>query len=145
MAIERTYVVPLRRGFLKSPRYKRSKKAVRVLREFLVRHMKSENVLIMSELNVAIWQHGIRNPPSRVKINVQKDDKGVVKAQLFGLPFEKAPKAEKKKAAKKEVAKETKAPEAKVQEKPAVPKTAEPAKKAAPKKAVKKEAPAKTQ
>lgn len=145
MTIERTYVVPLRRGFLKSPRYKRSKKAVRVLREFLVRHMKSENVLIMSELNVAIWQHGIRNPPSRVKINVQKDDKGVVKAQLFGLPFEKSQVKKEKKAAKKEVSKEPKSSEAKTQEKAAAPKVAEPAKKAAPKKAVKKEAPAKAQ
>lgn len=95
----------------------------------------------MSELNVAIWQHGIRNPPSRVKINVQKDDKGVVKAQLFGLPFEKSQVKREKKAAKKE----PKSSETKTQEKAAAPKVAEPAKKAAPKKAVKKEAPATAQ
>lgn len=139
MAVERTYVVPLRRGFLKSPRYKRAKKAVRVLREFLVRHMKSEDVRILSELNVAIWHHGIKNPPSRVKINVKKDDKGVVTAQLFGVPFEKVEvKKEKKAPVKKEVKTEAAPAEVKTE----VPK-AEPAKKAAPKKATKKEAPAK--
>jgi len=140
MAVERTYVVPLRRGFLKSPRYKRAKKAVRVLREFLVRHMKSEDVRILSELNVAIWHHGIKNPPSRVKINVKKDDKGVVTAQLFGVPFEKVEvKKEKKAPVKKEVKTEAAPAEVKTE----APK-AEPAKKAAPKKAVKKEAPAKS-
>jgi len=96
--------------------------------------MKSEDVRILSELNVAIWGHGIKNPPSRVKINVKKDDKGVVVAQLFGLPFEKV-EAKKKAPAKKEAAK-TESVEA--------PK-AEPVKKAAPKKAVKKEAPTKAQ
>ncbi len=142
MAVERTYVVPLRRGFLKSPRYKRAKKAVRVLREFLVRHMKSEDVRILSELNVAIWHHGIKNPPSRVKINVKKDDKGVVTAQLFGIPFEK-PVAKKKAPAKKAVAEAEVKSEKPAEVKAEVPK-AEPAKKAAPKKAVKKEAPVKT-
>jgi len=144
MAVERTYVVPLRRGFLKSPRYKRAKKAVNTLRAFLVRHMKSKDVRILSELNVAIWGHGIKNPPSRVKINVKKDDKGVVTAQLFGVPFEKV--EVKKAPAKKEVA-EKKAEvksEKSAEVKTEAPK-AEPAKKTAPKKAVKKEAPAKAQ
>lgn len=141
MAVERTYVVPLRRGFLKSPRYKRAKKAVNTLREFLVRHMKSEDVRILSELNVAIWGHGIKNPPSRVKINVKKDDKGVVVAQLFGVPFEKVEVKEEKKAPAKKEAEKKAAGVA--SEKTAEVKTEAPAKKAAPKKVVKKEAPAK--
>ena len=37
--IERTYNVPLRREWLKSPKYKRSKKAITGLRIFLIRHM----------------------------------------------------------------------------------------------------------
>jgi ribosomal protein L31E len=104
--------------------------------------MKSEDVRILSELNVAIWGHGIKNPPSRVKINVKKDDKGVVVAQLFGVPFEKVEvKKEKKAPAKKEVAQKAEVKS----EKPAEVKSEAPAKKAAPKKAVKKEAPAETQ
>lgn len=104
MAVERTYTIPLRREWLKSVKYKRAKKAVKAIREFLMRHMKAslENVRLGKHLNLELWKHGIKNPPSRVKVNVTKDDKGVVVAELFG-----APKAEKK------VAKPTKLTDAK--------------------------------
>lgn len=98
-AIERTYTIPLRREFLKSPKYKRTKKAVIGLRAFLVHHMKSEDVRIGKSVNLEIWKHGIRNPPSRVKVNVTKDDKGVVRAELFGA---KVPRTAEKKEAKPE-------------------------------------------
>ena len=123
--MERTYVVPLRKGWLKASRYRRAKKAVNTLREFLVRHMKSEDVRLMPELNVSLWQHGMKNPPSRVKINVVKDDKGVVKAQLFGVPMAAEVKEAPKKGLMKKVAekvtgkKEGKKVEAPVEEKSA--------------------------
>ena len=101
MALERTYTIPLRRGWVKAARYKRAKKAVKTLREFLIHHMKSEEVLLMPELNVELWKHGMKNPPSRVKVNVTKDDKGVVKAQLFGKPMVEEKKEEKKGLVKK--------------------------------------------
>jgi hypothetical protein len=43
----------------------------------------------------------MRNPPSRVKVNVSKDDKGVVKAQLFGESMTQEVKEEKKGIVKK--------------------------------------------
>ena len=101
MALERTYTIPLRKGWLKAPRYKRAKKAVNTLREFLVRHMKSDDVRLLPELNLEIWKHGMKNPPPRVKVNVVKDDKGVVKAQLFGIKIEEKKPEEKKSVVKK--------------------------------------------
>ncbi len=98
-AIERTYTIPLRREWLKSVKYKRAKKAVRAICDFLMRHMKiteREDIKIGKYLNLELWKHGIKNPPSRVKVNVTKDDKGVVRAELVG-----APKEEKKVEAKK--------------------------------------------
>ena len=44
--LERTYNVPLRKEFLKVPKYKRAKKAVKALKQFLAKHMKSDNVKI---------------------------------------------------------------------------------------------------
>ena len=44
--LERTYNVPLRKEFLKVPKYKRAKKAVTALKQFLVKHMKSDNIKI---------------------------------------------------------------------------------------------------
>ena len=143
MALERTYTIPLRRGWLKAPRYKRAKKAINTLKEFLVRHMKSDDVRLMPELNLEVWKHGMKNPPSRVKVNVVKDDKGVVKAQLFGVKIEEKP-VEKKSVMKKITEKVTGV--VKTTEKPAeakveTPKTAAPeVKPAEPKKEVPKPA-----
>ena len=128
MAVERTYIIPLRRGWVKAARYKRAKKAVNTLKEFLVRHMKSETVLLMPELNIELWKHGMKNPPSRVKVNVVKDDKGVVKAQLFGKPMAEEKKEEEKKGIVKKIAetvtgkKEEAKPEVKAEAKPETPK-----------------------
>ncbi len=108
-ALERTYTIPLRKEWLKAQKYKRAKKAIAGLRKFLQRHMKSENILLGTHLNLEIWKHGIRNPPSRVKVNVTKDDKGVVKAELFGIKVEEPKKEETK---KEEVKKEEKKEEA---------------------------------
>ena len=81
--LERTYNVPLRKEYMKVPRWRRTQKAVSALRKFLTRHMKSENIKLSKELNEAVWKHGIRNPPHHVKVKVVKDDKGVVNADLF--------------------------------------------------------------
>ncbi len=84
IAIERTYNIPLRKEYQKAPNWKRTPKAVVALQEFLVRHMKSEDIKIGNDVNRLIWQHGIQNPPHHVKVTAKKDDKGVVSVSLFG-------------------------------------------------------------
>lgn len=98
--LERTYNVPLRKEYMKAPRWNRTKKAVTALRQFLAKHMKSENVLLSKGLNEEIWKHGIQNPPHHIKIKAVKDDKGVVKADLFDA---EKPASKKNKTDKKEV------------------------------------------
>ena len=99
--LERTYNVPLRREYLKAPRWQRTKKAVTALRQFLAKHMKAEEVKLSKELNEEMWKHGIKNPPHQIKVKAVKDDKGVVKAELFGAE-KPASKKEKKAPAEKE-------------------------------------------
>ena len=94
--LEREYNVPLRREWLKVPLYKRSNKAVKALREFLVKHMKSEDIKLGKYVNELIWQHGIRNPPHHVKVKVVKYDDGVVKAELVGKEYQEALKSKPK-------------------------------------------------
>ncbi|MFA6888901.1 MAG: 50S ribosomal protein L31e [Candidatus Woesearchaeota archaeon] len=110
--IERTYTIPLRREYLKAPKYRRTEKASRALRDFLVKHMKSEDVKVGKFLNEFLWMHGMKNPPHHVKVNVVKME-GTVYAELFGKPL-KITKDEKKKDEKKTEEKK----EAKVEEKP---------------------------
>ncbi|MDP3733838.1 MAG: 50S ribosomal protein L31e [Nanoarchaeota archaeon] len=85
MVLERTYNVPLRKEYQKVAYWKRTKKAVTAMRQFIIKHMKSENVKLGKELNDKLWQHGIRNPPHHVKITVTKNDQGEVRAELFGI------------------------------------------------------------
>ncbi len=104
-SLERIYNVPLRKEYMKAPRWNRTKKAVTALRQFLAKHMKSEEVQLSIELNEAMWKHGIKNPPHHVKVKAVKDDKGVVKADLFGAekPASKKKDKTEAKADKKEV------------------------------------------
>ncbi len=106
IVLERAFNVPLRKEYLKAPHYKRTPKAVRALKEFLIRHMKSDKISIGQYANLKLWQHGIREPPHHIRIVAKKDESGMVFAELEGAPVEapvepemkagKAPAKEKK-------------------------------------------------
>jgi large subunit ribosomal protein L31e len=101
--LERTYNVPLRKEWLKVPKFRRGKKAVTALRQFISKHMKSDNVKILKFANQEIWKRGIKSPPHHIKINAVKDESGKVLVELFGKPIvEEKPKEEKKVAKKEE-------------------------------------------
>ena len=107
--LERTYVIPLRKEFRKVANWKQTKKAVKAAKEFLQKHMKSEDVRLGTSVNEELWKHGIKNPPHKVKVVAVKDAEGVVRAELFGAkteaPVKKAAPAkveEKKSETKKE-------------------------------------------
>ncbi|MGC8929807.1 MAG: 50S ribosomal protein L31e, partial [Candidatus Woesearchaeota archaeon] len=75
--IERTYNIPLRKEFMKVPKYKKAKKAVKAVKEFLSRHLKQDDldkIKIGEKLNLKIWEHGIKNPPHHIKVNAIKTD-----------------------------------------------------------------------
>lgn len=108
--LERIYNIPLRREFLKVPKYKRSKKAVKAVREFLTKHMKSDEVIIDNSINMAIWHNGGENPPHHIKVVAKKDSEGKVRAELFGAKTKESKKEEKP---KKEETKEVKQEEVK--------------------------------
>jgi large subunit ribosomal protein L31e len=96
--LERTYNVPLRSGFIKTPAYKKAKKAVNTMKEFMFKHMKAEEVKIGPELNKKLWKHGMKNPPHHVKVTAVKED-GVVKVELEGVEFKSLkPKGKEEKA-----------------------------------------------
>jgi len=98
--LERVYNVPLRKEWLKKPKYLRAKKAARALREFLIKHMKSEDIRLGKHLNEELWKHGMKNPPHHVKVTAIKDDKGVVRAELVGFKYEEFKKEKKEEKGK---------------------------------------------
>lgn len=101
IVLERVYNVPLRKKYRRAPNWKRTNRAVKALREFVLRHMKAKEVKIGKYANLELWKHGIRNPPHHIKVNCKKDEDSTVYAELAGAPEEK-PKEEPKKKAKEE-------------------------------------------
>ena len=88
--IEREYTIPLRREWEKVPRYKRAKKAIRAIREFLAQHMKVRDrdlnkIKVDKFLNEEVWFRGIRNPPAKIKVKAYKEG-DIVRASLAVLP-----------------------------------------------------------
>jgi large subunit ribosomal protein L31e len=79
---ERIYTVPLRKSYWTGSRMRRSNRAVRILREFVQRHMKPETLLIQPEVNEYIWARGIQKPPRRVRIRATKNDENLVRVYL---------------------------------------------------------------
>jgi len=104
---EMMYTVPLKYAWC-GPHNDRTRKAVTILKKFLIKHMKSENVHLTEELNEELWKHGMKNPPRRIKIRAVLLSTGEIWATLpeSKFPFEK--KKEEEKIEKKEREKEEK-------------------------------------
>ena len=89
--LEREYIVPLRKGWLKVPEYKRTNKAVKTLKEFIARHMKVydtdlRKIKIDVILNNEIRFRGIKKPPAKIKVRARKFDDGIVRVELVNVP-----------------------------------------------------------
>jgi len=91
VVLEREYIIPLRKEWIKVPRYKRAPKAIKAIKEFLVKHMKIynrnlNNIKINRILNNEIWFRGIKKPPAKIKIIAKKLDNGLVDVELVDIP-----------------------------------------------------------
>lgn len=76
--LEREYVIPLRRVWLRVPQYERTGKAVKAIKQFIAKHMKVtdrdvNNVKLDIYFNNELWFRGRANPPSKVKVKAKKE------------------------------------------------------------------------
>ena len=116
--LEREYTIPLR-GAWKGSRTDRAEKAIRVIRQFAKRHMKSSEIKIDSEVNQAVWSRGIQKPPRKIRVLMKKDKDDLVTVLLPGLPAEEEKEDKKeKKDEKKQVKQEKEEAGRKSEEKP---------------------------
>jgi large subunit ribosomal protein L31e len=74
---EKFYTINLRDVWM-SPRMKRAPKAVRIVKDFVKRRMKVDDVKISNAVNQEIWKRSIKKPPRKIKIRVVKDKEGQV-------------------------------------------------------------------
>jgi large subunit ribosomal protein L31e len=80
---ERVYTIPLR-AVKQVPRWRRSKRAITEIRQYLARHLSAEQdkVRLDRSINERIWEKGSKNPPNKITVRAMKFDDGVVEAEL---------------------------------------------------------------
>jgi len=88
---ERFYTIPLRKAWI-STRKKRAPRAIRIVKSFVLKHMKvrteaegeeePEKLVIDNEVNEKLWSRGIEKPPRKIRVRVVKDKEGVVTVLL---------------------------------------------------------------
>lgn len=79
VVLERKYTVNLTDAYAK-PKYKRTDRAISLLRDFCLRHMKGKDVKLDVQLNNAIRKSA--RPTKKVQVVLQKDERGTVFASL---------------------------------------------------------------
>jgi len=88
---ERFYTIPLGKAWI-VPRKKRAPKAARIVKSFVLKHMKvrteaegeeePERLVVDNEVNEKLWSRGIEKPPRKIRVRVVKDKEGVVTVLL---------------------------------------------------------------
>jgi large subunit ribosomal protein L31e len=83
MEKEQIYTIPLR-SVKRTARWKRSKRAIKDVRAYLVRHMKTdaENIKLDRTINEAIWRRGSEKPPRRIRVHAIRFEDGAVEAEI---------------------------------------------------------------
>jgi large subunit ribosomal protein L31e len=79
--LERVYTIPLRKT-KDLVRSRRADLAVRDVKRFLSRHMKSEEIWIDADVNQHLWSRGKFKIPSRIRVRATRFSDGVVEVTL---------------------------------------------------------------
>ncbi len=80
---EHIFIIPLR-VTKKVPRTKRSPRAIKAIKDYIVKHMrvKEEDVWVDPMVNEAIWKRGIQSPPRKLRVKALKLEEGEVEVSL---------------------------------------------------------------
>lgn len=81
-SITRVYTINLGKAWI-SPQYRRTDRVVNMIREFAIKHMKSDNIKLDQDLNRQMWSRGKTNPPRKVRVKMVKDEEGVVTVSSY--------------------------------------------------------------
>ncbi|MCE5297256.1 MAG: 50S ribosomal protein L31e [Methanomassiliicoccales archaeon] len=77
------YKIPLRK-VKAGPRTDRANRAIIVVREYIMRHMKTDekHVWIDSKVNELLWARSIENPPMFITVKAVRFEDGLVEVSL---------------------------------------------------------------
>lgn len=66
------YTINIHKGILNKPNWEKSKYAVRFVREFLKKKLKTNKIKLDNSISQAIWVRGATKPIHKIKVNVEK-------------------------------------------------------------------------
>jgi large subunit ribosomal protein L31e len=78
----RVYTINLSKAWI-TPSYKRTDRVINMIREFAIKHMKTEDVKLDQDLNRHVWNNGKTNPPRKVRVKMVKDENDTLVVSLF--------------------------------------------------------------
>ena len=91
---ERIYTIPLGKALVRPPK-KRAPRAITLIREFVIRHMKMDTSAFLQEekgelpkltitnpVNEKVWSRSIKKPPRKIRVRVTKDKEDNIKVFL---------------------------------------------------------------
>ncbi|MBU2617428.1 MAG: 50S ribosomal protein L31e [Euryarchaeota archaeon] len=80
---EQIYTIPLK-STRRVPRWQRSNRAIKEIREYLAKHMKAdqEKIHLDASINEKIWELGSKKAPSKIRIKAMRFEDGVVEAEV---------------------------------------------------------------
>jgi large subunit ribosomal protein L31e len=96
--LERIYTIPLGDVY-DYIRTKRGKRAIKMIREFALRHMKAQDTRVSEGINSAILRDGIEKPPRKIKVRIVKGEDAIARVWLIGEEEKIKEAADKKKKA----------------------------------------------
>lgn len=117
--LEREYTIPLRNICKRAASYKKTRRAVKAIKEFIAKHMKVvdrnvDNVRLDVQFNNEIWFRGRSSPPAKVRVKAVKEG-DIVRVTFAEMPqrvkFDKAKSAKFHKEADKKAEKKEELPE----------------------------------
>ncbi len=79
---ERIYTINLGKVLL-SPNNIRAKRAINMIKEFTMHHMKTNNVRISEDVAHYVWKRGIKHPPRKIRVGMERTDEGFVLVYLY--------------------------------------------------------------
>jgi len=105
---EKIFTINLRKLALRESKWKKSKKSVALVRNFLKKHMKTDEIKLDKSITEEIWKRGSHKPPAKIRIKAYETEEGekdekkkFVKAELLGVVREEV--KEKKEEIEKKV------------------------------------------
>jgi len=122
MVEEKIFTINLRKLTLNERKWQKSKKSVAMVKRFLKRHMKTDEIKLDKSITEEIWKRGCDKPPAKIRIKAYETEEGekgekkkIVRAELLGVIHEEV--KEKKEEIEKKVEEKVKKALPKIEEK----------------------------